>query len=142
MYKYYNCFLENKDFKNDLIEYRCLCCNNDQQNFDEKLKKLFFNTYNKFILFQRKGIYPFEYMDNQEKLKESSLPEKEYFYSPLNMADITQADYVHAKRVCKEFEDKIQENIMICMFKLIHYCWLMSLKTLQICVLKYTNLNL
>ena len=42
------------DFKDDLIEYRCLCCNNDQQNFDEKLNKLFFNTYTKFILFREK----------------------------------------------------------------------------------------
>ena len=101
------------DFKDDLIEYRCLCCNNDQQNFDEKLNKLFFNTYTKFILFQRKGIYPYEYMDNQEKFKETSLPEKEYFYSHVNMADIADTDYVHAKRICKEFEDKIQENSMI-----------------------------
>ena len=34
------------------------------------------------------------------------LPEKEDFYSHLNMEDITDADYAHAKRVCKDFEIK------------------------------------
>ena len=31
---------------------------------------------------------------------------KEDFYSHLNMEDITDADYAHAKRVCKDFEVK------------------------------------
>ena len=35
-------------------------------------------------------------MDDWEKLNETSLPEKEYFYSHLNMEDITYADYAHA----------------------------------------------
>ena len=35
---------------------------------------------------------------------ETLLPEKEDFYSHLNMEDITDADYAHAKRVCKDFE--------------------------------------
>ena len=45
-------------------------------------------------------------MDYWEKFNETSLPEKEDFYSQLNMEDITDADYVHAKRVCKNFEIK------------------------------------
>ena len=44
-YKYCNSFLEYMNFKDDLIEYKCICCNNTyQQNFDEKLKKRFVNT--------------------------------------------------------------------------------------------------
>ena len=31
---------------------------------------------------------------------------KKEFYSSLNMEDITDADYVHGKRVCKGFEIK------------------------------------
>ena len=54
----------------------------------------------------RKGVYPYEYMDDWEKLNETSLPEKEDFYSDLNMEDITDANYAHAKRVCKDFEIK------------------------------------
>ena len=45
-------------------------------------------------------------MDDWEKFKETSLPEKEDFYSHLNVEDITDADYAHAKRVCKDFEIK------------------------------------
>ena len=47
------------------------------------------------------------YMDDWEKFNETSLLEKEYFYSHLNMEYITDADYAHAKRVCKDFEIKI-----------------------------------
>ena len=45
-------------------------------------------------------------MDDWEKFNETTVPEKEEFYSNLNIEDITDADYVHAKRVCKELEIK------------------------------------
>ena len=32
--------------------------------------------------------------------------QKEEFYGKLNMKDITNADYIHAKRASKEFETK------------------------------------
>ena len=45
-------------------------------------------------------------MDKQGKINETSLPEEEDFYSYLNMEDITDADYSHAKRVCKDLQVK------------------------------------
>ena len=45
-------------------------------------------------------------MNDWEKFNEITLPEKEEFCSNLNMEDITDADYMHAKRVCKGFEIK------------------------------------
>ena len=51
-------------------------------------------------------MYPYEYMDDWEKFNETSLPEKENFCSHLNTEDITNANYAHAKRVCKDFELK------------------------------------
>ena len=51
----------------------------------------------------RKGVYPHEYMDDWKKFNETPLPEKEDFYNDLNMEDITDADYAHAKRVSKDF---------------------------------------
>ena len=48
----------------------------------------------------RKGVYLYEYMDDWEKFDETTLPEKEEFYSNLNMEDIADADYMHVKRVC------------------------------------------
>ena len=96
------------------MEPKYLCCNiYYQQEFDETLKERFFNTYkfsnrdnNKITLFLQKGFYTYEYMDDWEKFNETSLPEKEDFYSHLNMEDIIAADYVQAKRVCKDFEIK------------------------------------
>ena len=57
-------------------------------------------------MFLRKRVYPYEYMDDCEKFNETTLPKKEEFYNNLNMEDITDADYIHAKRVCKDFEIK------------------------------------
>ena len=44
-------------------------------------------------------------MNLWEKLNETSLLEKEDFYSHLNMEDITDVDYAHAKRVYKNLEE-------------------------------------
>ena len=63
-------------------------------------------TSKKFILLLRKGVYPFEHMDYWEKFNKKTLPEKEEFYNNLNLEDITDADYMHAKKVCKDFEIK------------------------------------
>ena len=38
----------------------------------------------KLSLLTKKGIYPYEYMNSSEKLKETQLPPKEAFYSRLN----------------------------------------------------------
>ena len=55
----------------------------------------------------RKGIYPYEYIDDWEKFNVTLLSEKEDSYSYLNMEDITDEDYAHAKIVCKDCEKKI-----------------------------------
>ena len=57
------------------------------------------------MLFQ-KSVYPCEYVDDWEIFNETSLPEKEDFYSHLNIKNITDADYAHVKRICKDFEIK------------------------------------
>ena len=45
-------------------------------------------------------------MDDWEKFNKTQLPEKEDFCSHLNMDDITDPDYTHEKRVCKDFKIK------------------------------------
>ena len=57
-------------------------------------------------MFFKKGIYPYEYMDKWERFNETSLLEKEEFYSNLNMEKTADAGYNHAKEVCKDFEMK------------------------------------
>ena len=46
-------------------------------------------------------------MDEWEKFNETSLPEKEEIYNSLNMEEIIDANYMHAKIICKDFEIKI-----------------------------------
>ena len=107
-------FLEYESVKNNLITYKCLSSNKDySKKIDEELKKRFMNTFkffnnvtNNIILLLRKDVYCYEYMGEWEMSNETTLLEKEEFYSSLNMEDITDADYMHTKRVCKEFEIK------------------------------------
>ena len=60
----------------------------------------------KLSLLTRKGVYPYEYMDSLEKLKETKLPPKEAFYSRLSDEGISDEDYQHARKVWQTFEMK------------------------------------
>ena len=82
-----------------------------KKKFNKDLIKNFRNTYsfcdndiNKFVLLLRKGVYPYEYVDNWEKFDETSLLNKEDFYSNLNMEDNNDIDYRHVNNVFKRFE--------------------------------------
>ena len=66
------------------------------------------NDISKFILFVRKGVYPYEYNDEWEKFNETSFPKKELFYNNLNMEDIADADYMHANRIGKNFGEDLK----------------------------------
>ena len=51
----------------------------------------------------KKGIYPYEYMDSWDKFSEDKLPDKDKFYSKLNMDGVSDKDYEQACKVWKEF---------------------------------------
>ena len=104
-------YMKNKDEK--LIFRSFSCKKNYEKDFNKELIKMFANTYNfydndlnKFILLLRKGVYPCEYMDNWERFDETSLPDKESFYSSLNMENIDDIDYRHGNNVFKKFKLK------------------------------------
>jgi len=65
------------------------------------LKKYFADK--KFDLVHRKGVFPYDYVDSLEKLKEEKLPPKEAFYSRFSDENISDEDYSHAQTVWKEF---------------------------------------
>ena len=67
-------------------------------------------TGEKFNTITRKGVYPYEYMDSLEKLKETKLPPKKAFYSRLIGEDIRDEDYQHAKEVWETFEMKTLQD--------------------------------
>ena len=82
-----------------------------EKKFNKDLIKKFKNAYsfcnndiNKFVSLLRKGVYPYEYVDNWERFSEISLPSKEDFYSNLNMEDINDINFRHANNVFKRFE--------------------------------------
>ena len=54
----------------------------------------------------RKGVYPYKWMDDEEKMNWPSLPPKENFYSSLTLEDITEEDYIHAQNVWNIFKMK------------------------------------
>ena len=55
-----------------------------------------------------KNVFMDEYVDDSEKFNKTTSI-KEEFYSTLNMEDITDADYMYVKIVCKELEIKYQD---------------------------------
>lgn len=57
-------------------------------------------------LLKRKGIFPYSYFDDLDKLNETQLPPREKFYNILNNSDISEKDYLHALTVFKKFKCK------------------------------------
>ena len=51
----------------------------------------------------RKGIYPYEYMDNWGRFEETTLPPASSFHSKLNMFGVSDQDYEHACKVWRDF---------------------------------------
>ena len=104
-------YMKNKDEK---LTFRCFSCKKSYEKyFNKELIERFANIYefcngdlNKFILLLRKGVYPYEYMGNWERFDETSLPDKESFYSSLNMENIDDIDYRHGNNVFKKFKLK------------------------------------
>ena len=65
---------------------------NYSNKIEDELKKRFKdkfkfsnNDISKSMLLLRKGLYPYEYMDEWKKFHETSLPEKEEFYRNLQL---------------------------------------------------------
>jgi hypothetical protein len=54
-------------------------------------------------LLLRKGVYPYDYMDNADKFEETDLPPQEAFFSRLCQAPCSDEDYEHAKKVWTTF---------------------------------------
>ena len=96
---------------NETLTFECVDCKKEyKKDINNKLKEILSNVYefcgydmNKFITLLRKGVYPYEYMDEWNKFDEKKLPSKESFYSNLTMEDISDTDYKHANNVFKKF---------------------------------------
>ena len=113
----YNCSCSNSSIQDIKIEYdkyyiyvTCRKCANSAKQKIKALIAKFPNTYQlcdnnvkKFILMLKKGVYPYEYMDDWFKFDDKELPAIDKLYSNLNLNNITDKNYKHAKNVWKTF---------------------------------------
>ena len=65
---------------------------------------------NEFQLLQNKGLYPYDYIDDETKLSSEQIPTKLDFYNKLKDEHISDENYNHFKHVwkvfkCKKFKD-------------------------------------
>ena len=74
-----------------------------------ELRKIFKNTSDEFKddeqfkLMIQKGVYPYDYIDNFNRLYENYLPDINCFYSKLNKSGCDIKDYKHAQKVFNVF---------------------------------------
>ena len=96
---------------NEKLIFKCIDCEKEyEKDFNNELIQRFANTYkfwdndlDKFIMLLRKGVYPYEYIDEWDKFNEKVLPGKESIYSNLTLENISETDYAHANNVFKIF---------------------------------------
>ena len=109
-----SCLYYVRSTKNEKLILKYFNCKQYyEKKFNKELIKMFASTYefcdkdlNKFIILLRKGVCPYEYVDNWEIFNETSLPNKESFYSNLNMENIDDIDYRHGNNIFKRFKLK------------------------------------
>ena len=61
-------------------------------------------------LLKKKGIFPYEFMTDFNKLNVNKLPSKKDFYNKLNNSNISDEEYEHAQKVWEEFNCKTMRN--------------------------------
>lgn len=57
-------------------------------------------------MLERKGVFPYDYVNSIERLSETALPAKEHFYSQLNEEEISQQEYEFACDIWNKFQLK------------------------------------
>ena len=96
---------------NEKLIFKFIDCEKEYgKEVNKELIERFANTYkfcdndlDKFIMLLRKGVYPYEYIDEWDKFNEKVLPGKDSFYSNLTLENISERDYAHANNVFKKF---------------------------------------
>jgi hypothetical protein len=104
-------FLDTIGFMASSIESLSNNLKKECQSIDD-LRKVFVNTSNHFTnddefkLMTEKGIYPYDYISNFDKLNDKKLPSIKDFYSQLNKKDCSINDYNQAIKVWDTFRCK------------------------------------
>ena len=93
-------FIDSLKFLNSSLDK--LSKNLDKKDFYSVKQEFKYND----ELLTKKGVYPYDYVTNLSKLKETQLPSKEAFYSKLNDEILSDEEYNHAKEVWSTFKCK------------------------------------
>ena len=93
-------FIDSLKFLNSSLEK--LAKNLEDKDFINIKREFKLNT----ELVKKKGVFPYDYVNDLSKLAETQLPPKEAFYSKLNDVKISKEDYKHAKKVWNTFNCK------------------------------------
>ena len=122
--KPYDCVCKDKSKQQIKIKYdkvnihtRCKTCTKRSKQSIQSLKNNFPSTFclingniDKFILLLKKGVYPYEYMNDWKKFEEPELPSHNEIYSNLYLKNISKEDFKHAQNVWKTFNIKNSEE--------------------------------
>ena len=109
------CNQQCKNYKrqNNTLIYDCNECNTRSYKAIKSLIERFPNVYafcnnnlDKFLLLQRKGVCPYEYMDNWSRFEETTSPLIDKYSSDVNNSNSSKADYVYSNIVWTIFKIK------------------------------------
>ena len=101
-------FKDSMKFLNTSIE---ALVNNLPEDGLKNLEKYFKNPYHAKLL-KQKGFFPYEYLDNLEKLKDTKPPPQDAFYSKLSGKGINKSCYEHVLNVWKNFNIKTLKHYL------------------------------
>lgn len=90
---------------------------NNLSKTDFHTLKSMFSDEKQFSLLMRKGVFPYNYLNNIEKLSERSLPKREQFFNLLTDKDCSTDDYKHAKEVWDAFNCNTLEDYLMLYLK-------------------------
>ena len=98
-------FLDSFQFTMQSLDELVKTLNDD----DFKYTREIFSTDEQFYLMRQKGIFPYDFFDNIEKLQstaEIQFPTRKVFYNKLEDKECSMKDYLHAKSVWRTFKCK------------------------------------
>ncbi|XP_041351034.1 uncharacterized protein LOC121370009 [Gigantopelta aegis] len=98
-------FIDSLQFLNASLETLVTNLKADGSDKFTQLTKEFLDE-QKISLLLRKGVYPYDFMDDESKFNMSQLPAQAEFYNSLTDSDISDEDYEHVHQVWTTFDLK------------------------------------
>lgn len=95
-------FIDSYSFLNVSLESLIRNIGSNPQDFPQTCTH--FNNDPNLHLLIGKGLYPYEYIDSLDRMKETELPPQDKFFSTLTHKSASNADYQHALQVWKAFK--------------------------------------